>query len=79
MRTTGIGKYSLVASFCPCQPADHPTLIDMTPETYLMKLLLGPIDSSYDTKGEYRETIPGNRQTTPAKSSFFFPLNPPPQ
>jgi len=25
---------------------------DLTPEMWLVKLLMGPIDSSYDTKGE---------------------------
>lgn len=26
--------------------------IDLTPELWLLKLLMGPIDSSYDTKDE---------------------------
>ena len=27
---------------------------DLTPEMWLVKLLMGPIDTSYDTKGEFR-------------------------
>jgi hypothetical protein len=26
--------------------------VDLTPETWLLKLIMGPIDSSYDTKDE---------------------------
>lgn len=30
---------------------------DLSPEMWIMKLLLGPIDTSYDSKGEFRAAV----------------------
>jgi hypothetical protein len=30
---------------------------DLSPEMWVMKLLLGPIDTSYDSKGQFRKCL----------------------